>query len=499
MAKIDGGYRCVQVARATATCNAGAVHALGLMTTNTDGAPDPQTGRFAIWIAGGLGIAAIVAYGSFQAQQRMAARERAPEASDARSEAPAAPAQLVARVHAASRDLDVAALATLDRELETSAARTTKRDDTASLRVARASAVSVRALEAAIRAYRTQDAAAATEFATTLARGRELTDGLTKDGIEPAAVGRIEARLDLAEGRDITVLHPVVLMPDYPDAELRLAALSRPLFTERDDKSEWGEGELAELTTELRRATPQTGLSRLLLAMALEAAGDGSAAESEAKAVLSQTPGQPLAVAMQAPPAPRGTAAARPVEVDSEPAVEPPPEPAPKPAVDPEPEPASKPKNKPEPAATPKLEPEPAPATKPRNDGANKPTAPKTPRPKRTKPDFATLLADGCDMVRSGNAAEGFKVLKEAHDLQPGGVKVTLCMAQAQDKLGRAASALALVDRVINKSPKNKTALLLAARLEAAQGNRSAAERHYRKILEIDPDDAKAKKFLGVE
>ena len=205
------------------------------MTTNTDGAPDPQTGRFAIWIAGGLGIAAIVAYGSFQAQQRMAARERAPEASDVRSEAPEAPAQLVARVHAASRDLDVAALATLDRELETSAARTTKREDSADLRVARASAVSVRALEAAIRAHRTQDPAATTEVATTLVKGRELTDALTKDGIEPAAVGRIEARLDLAEGRDITVLHPVVLMPDYPDAELRLAALSRPLFTERGD------------------------------------------------------------------------------------------------------------------------------------------------------------------------------------------------------------------------------------------------------------------------
>lgn len=471
------------------------------MTTNTDGAPDPQTGRFAIWIAGGLGIAAIVAYGSFQAQQRMAARERAPEASDVRSEAPEAPAQLVARVHAASRDLDVAALATLDRELETSAARTTKRDDTASLRVARASAVSVRALEAAIRAHRTQDAAATTEVVTTLARGRELTDGLTKDGIEPAAVGRIEARLDLAEGRDITVLHPVVLMPDYPDAELRLAALSRPLFTDRGGDSEWGEGELADLTTELREATPQTGLSRLLLAMALEAAGDGTAAESETEAVLSQTPGQPLAVAMQAPPAPRGTAAdpEPAVGVDPEPAVEPEPvpEPEPAPAVEPKPEPASKPKPKPEPAAKPK--PKPEPATKPKNDGAKKPTAPKKPRPKRTKPDFATLLADGCKMVRSGNAAEGFKVLKEAHDLQPGGVKVTLCMAQAQDKLGRAASALALVDRVINKSPKNKTALLLAARLEAAQGNRSTAEQHYRKILEIDPDNAKAKKFLGVE
>jgi tetratricopeptide (TPR) repeat protein len=484
------------------------------MTTNTDGAPDPQTGRFAIWIAGGLGIAAIVAYGSFQAQQRMAARERAPEAADVRSEAPAAPGQLVARVHAATRDLDVAALATLDRELETSAARTTKREDTASLRVARASALGVRALEAAIRAHRTRDAAATAEVATTLAKGRELTDALTKDGIQPAAVGRIEARLDLAEGRDITVLHPVVLMPDYPDAELRLAALSRPLFVDAGDP-QWGEGELADLTAELRGATPQTGLSRLLLAMALEASGDGSAAESEAQAVLSQTPGQPLAVAMQAPAAERGTAVEPPepeaqpepaidAQSEPEPAVEPEPvvEPTPTPTTNSEPgksEPKPQSDSKAKPKAQPKAEPKPAPASKPKNDGTKKPASPKKPRPKKTKPDFATLLADGCKLVRGGNAAEGFKILKEAHDLQPGGVKVTLCMAQAQDKLGRAASALALVDRVINKAPKNKTALLLAARLEAAQGNRSTAEQHYRKILEIDPKNAKAKKFLGVE
>ena len=72
-------------------------------------------------------------------------------------------------------------------------------------------------------------------------------------------------------------------------------------------------------------------------------------------------------------------------------------------------------------------------------------------------------------------------------------------MAEAQDKLGRAASALALVDRVLRKSPNNKTALLLAARLESAQGNKSTAETYYRKVLTLDPDNAKAKKFLGEE
>ena len=440
------------------------------MTTNTEGAPDPHTGRFAIWIAGGLGIAAIVAYGSYQAQQRLAARERAPEAADVRTQAPAAPAQLLERTDQASSSLDVATLAALDRELEVAAARTTKTEDSTSLRIARASALSVRALEAAIRAHRTDDVTTKTELADVLSQGRALTDALTAQGAAPTVVGRIEARLDLAEGRDITLLHPVVLMADYPDPELRLAALSRPLFSDAVIE----DAELEELTIALRAASPQTGLTRLLLALALEASGDASAAASQTQAVLAQTPGQPLAVALQAPPAPRGAAI----------------EPEPKLDLGTEPEPETPEPDKPEPDKPEPDKPEPK-KPEPKKNADDKP------RPRKPKQDFDALLDEGCKLVRSGEAAEGFKVLKEAHDLQPGGAKVTLCMAQAQDKLGRGASALALVDRVIRKQPKNKTALLLAARLEAEQGNRSTAEDYYRRILEIDPENAKAKSFLG--
>jgi len=460
------------------------------MTTNTEGAPDPHTGRFAVWIAGGLGIAAIVAYGSYQAQQRLAARERAPAAAEARASAPAAPSQLLDRTAAASAALDVEALAQLDRELETAAARTTRPEHASALRVARASALSVRALEASIRSHRSGTAAAKAELDSTLSGGRALADTLTREGIAPAAVARVEARLDLAEGRDITMLHPVVLMADYPDTELRLAALSRPLFT----GGELTDAELTDLTTTLRASSPQSGLTRLLLAMALEASGDTTAADSETRAVLSATPGQPLAVAMQTPPVadaePRGAAVAPP-EPAPEPKPEPEPTPEPKPAA---PEPAQP---KPAPSEPPKAkptQPKPKPSNKPKPQAGNKPK----PKPKRTKPDFDTLLADGCKLVRSGDAAEGFKILKEAHDIKPGGARVTLCMAQAQDKLGRSASALALVDRVIRKAPKNKTALLLAARLEAGQGNRSTAEDYYRRVLDLDPNNTKAKKFLGI-
>lgn len=471
------------------------------MTTNTEGAPDPQTGRFAVWIAGGLGIAAIVAYGSYQAQQRFAARERVPAAAETRVNTPSAPAQLLTQVGVAVHDLDVSRLASLDRELETAAARTTQAGVGSDLRVARASALSVRALEASIRAFRSTDPAAAkAELATTLIGGRALTDALASEGVSPASVARIEARLDLAEGRDITLIHPVVLMPDYPDPELRLAALSRPLFSD----VELADGELTGLTAELQNAKPPTGLSRLLLAIALERSGDASGAESQTQAVLSQTPGQPLAVVMQSPPpSKRGAAvgearpptALEPAAVD--PVAEPPPDVA-EPSVQPDPEPAPKPDpvQKPEPKAdkpTPKATPKPKPSP-----GATK-TRPKSKPRSKSKPDFDALLAEGCKLVRSGDPTKGFNVLKKAHDLQPGGARVTLCMAQAQDKLGRAASALALVDRVLRKSPSNKTALMLAARLESAQGNKSTAEAHYRKVLALDPDNAKAKKFLGEE
>lgn len=491
------------------------------MTTNSEGAPDPQTGRFAVWIAGGLGIAAIVAYGSYQAQQRLAARERAPAAAEGRTQAPAAPQQLVDQVGTATDALDVAKLASLDRELQTAAARTTQADVGNDLRVARASALSVRALEASIRAYRSgEPAAAKAELATTLINGRTLTDALAREGVSPASVARIEARLDLAEGRDITLIHPVVLMPDYPDPELRLAALSRPLFSD----VELADGELDGLTAELEGVTPPTGLSRLLLAMALERGGDTPGAESQAQAVLSQTPGQPLALVMQSgPPSERGAAVgepppdvrsgtpdpapAEPVAEPTADAVDPSIEPKPEPTVqpDPTPEPAAEPKPKPETPA----DPDPNKATKPSAAGGNaKPSKakPSKSKPNKAKPSkakpkagFDALLDEGCKLVRSGDPGGGFNVLKKAHDLKPGGARVTLCMAQAQDKLGRAASALALVDRVLRKSPNNKAALLLAARLESAQGNKTTAETYYRKVLTLDPDNAKAKKFLGEE
>jgi tetratricopeptide (TPR) repeat protein len=69
-------------------------------------------------------------------------------------------------------------------------------------------------------------------------------------------------------------------------------------------------------------------------------------------------------------------------------------------------------------------------------------------------------------------------------------------MAEAHLALGREASARALCDRALRKSPSDRRALLLAAELELQRGNEGAALEHYKKILENHPDDSKAKAYV---
>ena len=98
--------------------------------------------------------------------------------------------------------------------------------------------------------------------------------------------------------------------------------------------------------------------------------------------------------------------------------------------------------------------------------------------------------------MRSGNAEKGFEVLTDAFDLNPNAVAVTVCMAEAHFKLGREASARSLCERALKKAPNDRRARLLAAELEEARGNSSAALEHYKKVLESHPDDAKAKAYV---
>ena len=53
-----------------------------------------------------------------------------------------------------------------------------------------------------------------------------------------------------------------------------------------------------------------------------------------------------------------------------------------------------------------------------------------------------------------------------------------------------------MAERVLNKSSKNKRALLLAAKIENKMGNKRAAVDYYRQVLEIDPDNGTAKSYV---
>lgn len=477
--------------------------------SNVEGADDASAGRLTVWVVGALGVASIVVYGAYQVQQR--------NASTARIEMPATtthappreidPDQLIAQVAAARRSLDIGALDGLEDALALAEERAMTPQQTRELRLVRAESVATRALEAAIRAGTIAgDKAAARKHAVeAIAEGRALVDNLSGNAVDPMRLAAVKIRLALAVGDDVAIEHPVVLLPGYHDAELRIAALARPLWTEADVETD----ELAELVTAMQSSPPETGLGRALLGLALAWQGETEAATAELDAVLAKAPDQPLAAGLRGrltelAVAQRDGDVVAEAEVEVEPDVkEPEPEPEPtatptptkaEPEPDPEPEPTPT-KAEPEPALS-KAEPEddPEPSIDDEDDSDPTPSGSKKPKPRA---DFDDLLAEGCKLARAGDANKGFAMLKKAHDMQPGGAKVTLCMAQAQARLGNKPSARALVDRVLRKTPQNKQALLLAAKLEADSGDTAAAKRLYERVLAVDPENGTAKAYVS--
>jgi tetratricopeptide (TPR) repeat protein len=468
--------------------------------TGVESGEDPAAGRHTVWIVGAIGLAAIVGYGAYQVQQR--------DASTANIEVPTTAAsgprkfvpndQVFEQVAAAQRSLDVAALAELEGTLAAAEARAMTPEETRAIRLVRAESITTRALEASIRAGTVaSDKSAAGKVALeAIAEARAIVDGLPVQEVDPVRLLAVRVRLDLAEGDDVALEHPVVLLPGYHDAEIRVAALAQPLWTAAEVNS----SELAELVVAMREATPPTALTRTLLGLALAWQGESEAATKEIDAVLAEVPQQPLAAGLRgrltelALAQPSGDVIAE-AEVEVEPDVKEEPEPT---KVEPEPEPA-KAEPEPEPA---KAEPEPEPTKVEPEPDDPQPTEPvadpidaSTKKPK-SKGEFDALLAEGCRLARGGDAQKGFAMLKKAHDMQPGGAKVTLCMAQAQARLGNVASARALADRVLRKAPQNKTALLFAAKLEADSGNAAGAKRLYQRVLDVDPQNGTAKAFV---
>ncbi len=469
---------------------------------------DPQTGRPAVLLAALLGVAAVIAYA--------ASRGRAhPDASGptGRTQSASLP-DLAASAVVAREHLDVEQLGRLVGELDRSAESTTLAAKTTAAQLELLDVQAALALEASVRAEidATNRDAAQHAAARSIASVRELSLVLERKGADAGRIEAAMARVELAAGTDITESFPAVLMPTYRDPELRLAALAAPVWRPRGETIE--PALLDEIVAQLQGAERQTTLVRLLTAAALKQSGRELDARTLITEVLQETPQQPLARAMQrslgaavavAPSKPTDTPAPERTtgiaEVEPTPTAVPDRPVAEKPVA--EKPVAEKPVAKPVAEKPVADDPEPT-TTEPTSDPKPTSDTPEPAKPPPSKPadaapkkkGYDALLAEGCKLVRSGKASEGFAILQQAFDLNPTAVAVTVCMAEAHHELGRDASARALCERALRKSPNDRRALLLAAELEIARGNESAARAHYEKILENHPDDAKAKAYV---
>lgn len=461
---------------------------------------DPSSGRLIVTLAGALGVVAVIGFTASTTRQR--APVYAPDGAAA-----ASVRELVERAAQARAAADPEAMT---RAIESLTAYEDSTALASKARIAKLELLDLHAaiaLEAAIRAQLDPPNADAAhrQGAAAIKATQLLAQDFADADIDRARIDAALARAELAAGTDITDSHAMVLLPSYRDQELRAAAISAPLWRGPGADDALADGVLAQL----KAIEPPTALVRILLAQGYLRVGAVEPARRELDLVLAGAPGQPLAAAMRRSiGGPLVAVASPPVGDPPDAFIEDPPEPtppepvakpdpvavtpvAPKPVpVEPEPVPVEP---KPAPVDPPPVDPTPTDATDPK---PAKPTPAKPTPDAGKKKGYDALLADGCKLVRSGKAAEGFEILKQAFDLNPTAVAVTVCMAEAHHELGRDASARALCERALRKSPSDRRALLLAAELEIAAGNESAALAHYRKILEKTPDDAKAKAYV---
>ncbi|MCX4242083.1 tetratricopeptide repeat protein [Paraliomyxa miuraensis] len=459
-------------------------------------------GRWVVIAAGILGIGAILGYGISQSNERnqnqaQASAQQAVEIGPARSTTSIP--ELVARSARARNDLDVAILTRVSAELATAAEATTTVPKTLEAQRERLDVVTTLAVEATVRGSVLGDAAARRQAEDYVSEGNALVDEL-QDALDPGQVLATRARLALAGGDDVISTQPAVLLPTYRDRELQNVLLAEPLWHAEFDR-ELDDTDRSTLIEALEGVPDPSALERMLLALALPD-DQSSRAQALVREVLVKAPGQPLAQGLLARL--RGevkVAMADPIPVglpeDTKVDLEPLPEDT---KIDPQPEPLPvDTKTDPDPPVDTKVEPKPD-KPKPEPKPEPKPDKPKPePKPDKPKPEpkpQVDLADEGCKLVHGGKAEQGFAMLQKAFDQDPRDTKVTLCMAEGHMKLGRLPSARAMVERVLRSSGKNKKALGLAAKIEDQMGNKRAAADYYRKLLELEPDNATAQAYV---
>jgi tetratricopeptide (TPR) repeat protein len=434
---------------------------------------DPNAGRLVVIAAAVVSMGALLGYGFVQMRERTEAKALAQDVEVApQANVTVTVAELVGRARVARQQLDTATLARLEGELAGAAQATTSAPKALEARRERLAVLATLAVESSVRGAALGDPEARKQAADYVTRATQLLDQLEPE-LDPGLQLSTSARLALAGGGDVPSRYPIVLLPTFRDRELQHVLLAEPLWHAEaaltlDDPAR------ADLVRALDEIAAPTAFERLVLALALEPTGDGARAQSLVREVLAAAPGQPLAEGLLARL--RGdtqvaVADPSPVPIEPEP-IEP--EPIEPDAIEPEPQP---------------IEPEPVEPKPPKKPSTNTPK----PRPKTAPGDLAE---EGCKLVRGGKAEQGFSMLQRAFDQDPRDTKVILCMAEGHMKLGRLPSARAMVERVLRSSGKNKKALLLAGKIEDKLGNERSATDYYRKLLELEPDNATAKAYV---
>jgi tetratricopeptide (TPR) repeat protein len=443
---------------------------------------DPARGRLVVMAAAVVGAGGLLGYGFARVEARKNAEalvahegaEAPSKPAEASSPFSAASAVLI-RAQGARRSLDTTALQQIQGELEAAVGQL---PDARGEQVAVLAALAV---ETSVRGAFTGDAQATQQAATLAAQARALVDEHAA-ALDPGLVLAARARVALASGQDPLALHPAVLLPGFPDHELRHLLVAEPLW--RSGSEPLPDPVRADLVRRLEQHAEPTALERLLLALAMPGSEGAQSLVSEVRLAA---PSQPLARAVEEHLRRTATVAvADPLPMEPGP-TEPEPEPSQPEVTRPE-------VTRPEVAKPEVAKPEvtkPGPSQSGGTDakkGAGKPKVPKAPA--------ADLATEGCKLVQSGKAEQGFAMLQKAFDLDPRDTKVILCMAEGHMKLGRLPSARAMVERVLRSSGKNKKALSLAAKIEDKLGNERSAADYYRKLLEIDPDDGTARAYV---
>lgn len=287
------------------------------------------------------------------------------------------------------------------------------------------------------------------------------------EGVDTAVVPNktdlrlVRATLRLAEGREAGEILP--LLPETGDEELRLVIEGATLWQRPKAPAPNG---LAERLGALSGAS---NLSRLVQALAHHRGGDDAAALEVAQGVLREVASQPTAVALEK----RLKAPTPPPEVPAGDEAE-----------------ASE-------AGAEGSKDGKGPAG---DKGGTKSGSSKAGGTDAAKPgakmSVDAMIDTGCSKVEGADVPGGIALLQKAAARRSDDLDILLCLAQGHAKAGRASKSLAYYERVLSRSRSHRTALRGAARAAEKMGRKDAALRHYKHLLEVDPNDSRAKAYV---